>query len=48
MSIRYDGKTNINEKVNNLLREMINDEDLTYTIAIYEDRKNEKINKLYF
>ena len=46
MSIKYDGKTNINEKVDSILKEMIDDEDLTYTIAIYESRQNEKISKL--
>lgn len=46
MSIKYEGKININEKIENLLKEMLNDEDLTYTISIYESRTNEKLDKL--
>lgn len=45
MSIKYTGKTEIKEKLINILDEMLNDEDLTYTIQVYENRENEKISK---
>lgn len=46
MSIKYFGKTEIKEKINALLDEMLNDNELTYTIRINEDRIDENIAKL--
>lgn len=46
--ITYTGKTDLKEKVNKLIDEMIDDEDLNYTIQIYENRENEKISKFMF
>lgn len=43
--IKYTGKTVLKEKVKKILDEMSQDEDLTYTIQIYENRENEKISK---
>lgn len=43
--INYDGKTNPKEKINKIIDEMIEDEDFTYRIQIYENRENEKISK---
>lgn len=44
--IEYTGKTNINEKINALLDEMLKDEDFIYSINILEKRINEKISEL--
>jgi len=46
--IKYFGKTNIEEKIKNLIEEMAKDEELSYTIKIYENREDEKISKLMF
>lgn len=46
--IKYFGKTNIEEKIKNLIEEMVKDEELSYTIKIYEEREDEKISKLMF
>lgn len=46
MSIKYFGKTEIKEKINALLDEMLNNTELTYTIRINEDRIDENIAKL--
>lgn len=46
MSIKYFGNTEIKEEINKLLEEMEKDEELAYTIHIYESRENEKISKL--
>ena len=46
MSIKYFGKTEIKEKINALLDEMLNNNELTYTIRINEDRIDENIAKL--
>lgn len=46
MSIKYFGKTEIKEKINALLDEMLNDNEMTYTIRINEDRIDENIAKL--
>ncbi len=43
--IVYTGKTDIKEKINNLIDEMLKDEDFKYTIQVYENRENEKISK---
>ena len=43
--IKYEGKTDIKEKIKEVLDEMLKDEDFTYTIQIYESRENEKISK---
>ena len=44
--IKYFGKTDIKEKINELIKEMYEDEELSYTIQIHENRENEKISKL--
>lgn len=44
--IKYFGNEPINEKIKKLINEMVVDEDLTYTIKIYENREDEKISKL--
>ena len=43
--INYDGKTNPKEKINKIIDEMIDDNNYSYTIQIYENRENEKISK---
>lgn len=43
--IVYTGKTDIKEKINNLIDEMLIDEDFKYTIQVYENRENERISK---
>lgn len=43
--IKYEGKSDIKEKIKEALDEMLKDEDFTYTIQIYESRENEKISK---
>lgn len=43
--ISYGGKTPVKEKIKEVLDEMLEDEDFTYTIQIYENRENEKISK---
>ena len=46
--ITYTGKTDLKEKVNRLIDEMLNDKDFNYTIQVYENRENEKISKFMF
>lgn len=46
--IEYSGKTNIEEKIKNLIEEMAKDGELIYAIKIYENREDEKISKLMF
>lgn len=46
--IIYTGKTDLKEKVNNLIDEMLEDKDFNYTIQVYENRENEKISKFMF
>lgn len=46
MSINYFGKSDIKQKVAELITEMLEDTELSYTISIYESRKNEKISNL--
>lgn len=46
MSIKYYGKSNIEGKIDDLFKEMLADEEFTYTIAIHESRENEKLYKL--
>lgn len=46
MSIKYDGLSDLEYKITSLVEEMQNDEELRYTIHIYESRRNEKIEKL--
>ncbi len=43
--IVYTGKTDIKEKINSVIDEMLKDEDFKYTIQVYENRENEKISK---
>ena len=43
--IKYEGKTDIKEKINSVIDEMLKDEDFKYTIQVYENRENEKISK---
>ena len=43
--IKYTGKTDIKDKIMNVINEMIEDEDLSYTIQVYENRENDKISK---
>jgi hypothetical protein len=43
--IEYTGKTDIKEKILNMIDEMLQDEDFVYTIQVYENRENEKISK---
>lgn len=40
--IKYEGKSDIKEKIKESLDEMLKDEDFIYTIQIYESRENEK------
>lgn len=44
--ITYTGETDISEKIKDLIDEMCADQDLNFTIQIYESRENEKISKL--
>ena len=46
MSIRYFGNKDIRLRVEELLIEMLEDTELSYTISIHESRENEKISKL--
>lgn len=46
--ITYTGKTNLKEKVNEVLKEMEQDNDFIYTIRVYENREDEKISKFMF
>ena len=46
--IKYEGKTEVKEKIKEVLDEMLEDEDFTYTIQIYENRENEKIRRFMF
>lgn len=43
--IVYTGRTDIKEKINSVIDEMLKDEDFKYTIQVYENRENEKISK---
>lgn len=43
--ITYTGKTDVREKISDLIDEMYADDDFNYTIQIYESRENEKISK---
>ena len=45
MSVMYTGETDLKEKIKEIINEMLNDKDLTYTIKISENRENEKITK---
>lgn len=44
--ITYTGETDVREKISELIDEMCADQDLNFTIQIYESRENEKISKL--
>ncbi len=44
--IKYFGKNSIPAKIKELFDEMAEDEELSYTIKIYESREDEKISKL--
>ena len=44
--ITYTGETDIKEKIKDLIDEMYADNELDYTIKIYESREDEKISKL--
>ena len=46
--ITYTGKTELKQKINDMIDEMLKDEDFDYTIQIYENRENEKISKFMF
>lgn len=46
--IQYEGKTEVKEKIKEVVDEMLEDEDFTYTIQIYENRENEKIKRFMF
>lgn len=46
--ISYTGKTELEEKVNAVLKEMKQDNDFIYTIRVYENREDEKISKFMF
>lgn len=46
--ITYDGKTDLKNKINNIIDEMLNDEDFVYTIRIKENRINEKLEQFMF
>lgn len=46
--ITYDGKTDLKNKINNIIDEMLNDEDLVYTIRIKENRIDEKLEQFMF
>ena len=43
--ITYTGKTDVKQKINDMIDEMLKDEDFNYTIQVYENRENEKISK---
>ena len=44
--VTYDDKCEIKEKINKLLDELLNDNELNYTINIREGRLNGRINEL--
>lgn len=46
--ITYDGKTDLKNKINNIIDEMLNDEDFVYTIRIKENRIDEKLEQFMF
>lgn len=46
--ITYDGKTDLKNKINNIIDEMINDKDFVYTIRIKENRIDEKLEQFMF
>jgi len=46
MSIKYFGNSDIKQKITELITEMLEDTELSYTIRIYESREDEKISKL--
>lgn len=43
--IKYTGKTDVKDKIMNVINEMLKDKDLSYTIQVYENRENDKISK---
>lgn len=43
--IKYTGKTDLKDKIIGVINEMLEDEDLSYTIQVYENRENDKISK---
>ena len=43
--ITYDGKTDLKNKINNIIDEMLNDKDFVYTIRIKENRIDEKLEQ---
>lgn len=46
--ITYDGKTDLKNKINNIIDEMLNDKDFVYTIRIKENRIDEKLEQFMF
>lgn len=46
--ITYDGKTDLKNKINNIIDEMLNDEDFVYIIRIKENRIDEKLEQFMF
>ena len=46
--ISYNGKTDLKNKINNIIDEMLNDEDFVYTIRIKENRIDEKVEQFIF
>lgn len=46
--ISYNGKTDLKNKISNIIDEMLNDEDFVYTIRIKENRIDEKLEQFMF
>lgn len=46
--ISYNGKTDLKNKINNIIDEMLNDKDFVYTIRIKENRIDEKLEQFIF
>ena len=46
--ISYNGKTELKNKINNIIDEMLNDKDFVYIIQIKENRIDEKIEQFIF
>lgn len=46
--ITYDGKTDLKNKIDNIIDEMLNDKDFVYTIRIKENRIDEKLEQFMF
>lgn len=46
--ISYNGKTDLKNKINNIIDEMLNDKDFVYTIQIKENRIDEKVEQFIF